>query len=108
LGRQLLIYEHSGDTDKFRGQLEALFVASGRALDQANALPAKFTLQWHRWIACDVARYMQDYLGIPPTSTKEGLLEQILNVVLEAATGKPLADPNKLACEALKIRRRQS
>jgi hypothetical protein len=108
LGLRLLIYEHSSDSNEFWRQLEAMFVAGGRALGQANALPAKPRLLWRRWIACDLAGYMEDYLGIPPTGTTEGLFEQILGVVLEAATGRPLADPNKLACEALKIHRLQS
>jgi hypothetical protein len=60
LSLALLGREYPGGNNELLRHLEAMQVYTGRALNHANALPAKFSGQSRLWIACDVARYLRD------------------------------------------------
>lgn len=69
----------------------------------ADEYPTKGRLQEnHRLqLAIDVAHSIQKYLEVKPTSTKEGVYESILNIVLEIATNKTVKSVHDLARKAL-------
>ncbi|MES9933556.1 MAG: hypothetical protein ABW162_12155 [Candidatus Sedimenticola sp. PURPLELP] len=57
------------------------------------------------WLAVDVASAIKKYLGVPPTTTRGGVFESVVTIMLEIATGNVVSDVNDLIRRALKARR---
>lgn len=90
--RQLLARVPEGDIHSLYENVGAAITALAKAQKLANEYPGQFGGNIpanHRiFLAADVADVIDSYLGIKPTTTKEGLFQAILEVVLEEATGR--------------------
>lgn len=81
-----------------------------QALSEASRLageyPATGRLPDHQrlWLAVDVANAISTHLGVTPTTTKGGVFESVLTIVLGIATGAEVSSVHDLARQALKAR----
>jgi len=57
------------------------------------------------WLAVDVADAIRRHLGLAPTTTRSGLFESVLTIILEVATGNEVNDVTALARKALKAQK---
>ena len=76
----------------------------------ANEYPTKGRLrEGHRLgLAMDVADAIDTHIGVKPTTTKEGIYESILTIVLEITTDKEVKSVHDLARKALKEKEQET
>jgi len=60
------------------------------------------------WLATDVAAAIREYIGVEPSSTKDGLFESILCIILAEVTGQETTSHHELVRKALQVKRTKS
>ena len=105
LSRQLLDEKSDDGFSSMQSSNAAMLRALYQARDEAAHYPMKGALrQDHRaFLARDVADAIHTHLDVRPTTTKAGLYEAILSIVLELATGQEPEDVHALARRGLKV-----
>jgi hypothetical protein len=59
----------------------------------------------HRlWLAADVAAAIREYVGVEPSSTKDGLFESILCIIFAEVTGQETTSHHELVRKALQVK----
>ena len=81
-----------------------------KALGEASVLADKYQKRGrlredHRlWFAADVAEAIRDYIDVEPSSTKDGLFESILCIILSEITGQETTTHHDLVRHALQVK----
>ncbi|MCA1805694.1 MAG: hypothetical protein LC646_10250 [Xanthomonadaceae bacterium] len=102
--RMLLSQVASGGISKIHHHLSEIITALSEAGHKADELPDKGRLPDYarQNLAVAVLEALRS-CGVAPTTTKDGLYNNLLAVVLEIATGKRASAVHKLATKAVKI-----
>lgn len=108
-GNSLLLLQSSADggCEAVREAAGSTVKALGKARHLADAYPRAGALPDYArsYLAADVAGAMRKHLGVEPTTTREGLFQSVLEVVLEIATGKEAHAVQDLVRRGLKTTR---
>ncbi len=107
--RTLLGKAVNGGISAVNNHLSEIIMALSEAGHKADEMPTKGRLPDYarQELAVAVLEALQ-YCGVTPTTTKEGLYHNVLAVVLEIATGKPVNAVHDLVEKAMKQTKRQN
>ena len=81
-----------------------------KALTDASVIAEKYPKRgrlredYRLWLAVDVADAIREYIGVEPSSTKDGLFESILCIILDEVTGQETTSHHELVRSALQVK----
>ena len=105
--RILLSETIDGGLTTVQNHLNTITTAISEARHIAYDYPKKGPLPDNArlWLANNVAEAIETRLGVSATSTKNGLFESVLSVILESILGKSVSSTHDLCRRALKVKK---
>ena len=107
---RLLDHTTEGGVSAVFLQVEHVIKGLRGALQLAKEYPPSGNLlkKYHLDLAIDIAIAIENNLGVNPKTTRGGLFDEVLGVVMGEATGKEYADVHGLVGDALAMRQKRS